>query len=346
MTLGELLFFTWSIAPVAFGAWASTPYARVVMPGVLTWFYRYLIGHFVLLLMIAQSLSVPHSLTFYLLASFCVWFLLYDYFNANKPDHLPLGIKLVALISVAKDGAATHSWPPKPSFGTTSAAVDGGQSSALQRAQPTEAARSRGIGLGLLGTHHFSADERGRLWAYERLFKARTKTLAANTEVNEATIAALRSDEQLHEAFERTIHLQDNPDEIRARVREEFQAEDDERAIRRAERQRRRAEHERGATEAAGKQEATTAQIEFDRRRREARLAGEVPPSLTAEDRFRQRAEQIAKYGSTGRFMPIAEEMRATLIAQRGGEEHLTDEDLDRIELIFAEARRQEESRS
>lgn len=343
MITNTILF--WALVPVAFGFWARTPIARVLTPRFITWFYRYLVAHTVVVFLAALLVApAPATIVYSSALVANLYFVYYDYYNANKPDALPIGVKMDALGDLTREALLNLIWPSRRRVSVSSARDKQPQSTELQRADPTDVTRS--LDLGLVGTNTVFKDDRGRLWAQGLLLKAGQNALVSKREFNEQAISTLRSDEQLQEAIERSQHRKFQPDAIRSRVRDEFETEDDERSIRRAERQERLARQESAAREAHGKREAAEAQIEFDRRRREARLAGEVAPSVTAEDRFRQRAEQIARYGSTGRFMPIAVEWRAKLIVERGGEEHLTEEDLNRIELIFAEARRLEESKS
>ncbi len=339
--------FLWAIVPVAFGFWARTPYARVLTPRFITWYYRYLVVHPVVILMAALAVWPTFSVQLACVIALLInlHFVWYEYFTANKPDALPIGIKFDAVADEARESLLNWIWPHRRSVSVSSVGKHKEMTIASPPGEPTDLARAGDIDLGIVGTHSPSLEARGKLWLYQLLFKAQEQTLAAKRKVNEEATLTLRSTEQLHEAIERTQHMRAKP-VIGDRVRDEFKVEEDERTIRQRERDERAADQDRKAKEAEAKRAAVEAQIELDRRRREARLAGEITPSLTAEDRFRQRAEQIAKYGSTGRFMPIAEELRAKLIAERGGEEHLTEEDLNKIELIFAEARRQEESKS
>lgn len=335
----EALFVHLSTVVIIFAGWAANPSPRVLMPRFLTWFYRYLILHTALAyIFLSFAESVYSQITFGLVAFLSLYCVLFHYFDANDPDRLPIGIKLLALVELAKDRLFDRSGSAPPDLPDAQS-----QSRALE---PSHPARSQGLDLAVMGTDPLSEDTRGRLWAIELLLKAQKRTAVAKREFNEEAIATLRSDEQLHEAMRRSQHWKQQPEVIAARAREDFETEADERAIRRAERQERLADQERARREAEGKLEATEAQIESEQRRRQARLTGDIAPPVSAEERFRQRAEQIVTYGSTGRFMPISEEWRIKLIAQRGGEEHLTDEDRERIELLFAEARRLEESKS
>jgi len=108
------------------------------------------------------------------------------------------------------------------------------------------------------------------------------------------------------------------------------------------------AQAELAAAEAAAELEDRKIALEQQKRRREE--AGNKQPRTSsqqsAEDVFRAQAEQILQHGATGRFIPIAEEMRQKLIDERGGEENLTDADREHIELMFEHARRKEESKS
>lgn len=331
MTTDEVLLLLWSAAPVLFGAWASTPHARALMPRVLTWFYRYLLLHIFLVILVGQSVT-SGAVGYFAIAVACIYFAMFDYFNADKPDGLPVGVKLEGLLSIAREGLAARSWP---------------QGSATpQRAEHSNASLAHGMDLGLLGTNPISANSRGRLWALEVMLKAHQKVLGAKRQFNEEAIATLRSDEHLQQEIQRTQHWKQDPHAIPDRVREEFEIEADERKIRREERRERLAQQERATKEADGKREAAEAQIEVDRRRRDVRLLGQEKPRETAEDQFRRQAEQILKLGASGRFLPIAEQCRADLIAERGGVEHLTEADHERLELIFQLAQRQEESKS
>lgn len=221
---------------------------------------------------------------------------------------------------------------------------DENRSTVLQRVERADLERAGDIDLGL--SQNPTWLERGRLWANERLSKAQTQALEAKQQLHAAAASFLRSQENLQEEIERHQHWKSNIDAIRERVRGEFDAEEDERAIRRAERRKRLAEIEREAKKAEGELATIEAQIEADRRRREANPLGDSRPISTAEDIFRLRVEQILNHGSVGRFMPIADEYRTKLIVERGGEEQLTDDDRARIELIFELARRQQESKS
>lgn len=346
MIVETLLF--WAIAPVLFGFWARTPYARVLTPRLITWYYRYLVVHTVVVLPLAALANSSYFLPKLMCVAAIVaslYFIWYEYFNASKPDALPIGIKVDAVGDLVRESVLNSIWPHRRRTPASSLADHKAITITSPRSEQTDLARASDIDLGIVGTQTPSLEARGKLWLYQHLFSAQEKTLAAKRKVNEEAALTLRSLEPLHEAIERAQHIRANA-VIGDRVRDEFKAEEDERTIRQRERDERAADQDRKAKEAEGKRAAAEAQMELDRRRREARLTGEVAPSLTAENLFRQRAEQIAKYGATGRFMPIAEEMRLKLIAERGGEEHLTDEDLNRIELIFAEARRMDESKS
>ena len=332
MTSGEVILHLWSMAPLPIAMWASTPHARAIMPRFLTWFYRYLIAHIFLLMLVGQSAG-SGAFGYFAMAVVCIYVVIYDYFDANRPDALPIGVKLDALLSLSFESLKARRWPqrspPSP-----------------QRTEDANASLAHGIDLGLLGTTPLSTSSRGKLWALETMLKAHEKVLTAKRSFNEEAIATLRSDEKLQEAYRRTQHWRHDSDAIAARVTDEFKAEADERQLRQKERDERAAEQERKTIIALTQQATAKAEAEVSRRRHEARLLGEVKPKETPEEKFRREAEQILEFGVSGRFGPIAHQCRVALIAKRGGEEHLTEEDHERLEFIFALAQRQEESKS
>ena len=329
MTFGDVIL----LAPLPFAAWASTPAARVLIPGFLTWFYRYLVVHVFLLAIVAQvHPSAIGAIGYFAASVVCIYFVMYDYFNANKPDDPPLGIKMMAVLSVTWESFSDR-WGLKRSGG------------ALERGAPADLASAGDINLGLAGTLTPSMGVRGKLWLHELMFKSQENALAAQRKTLEEAAANLRAQEKFAVEAERARHLRAKP-VIAERVRDEFKAEVEERTISQRERDQRSADEHRKAKEAQAKRKSAIAQIEFDKRRREVRLLGEEKPKETAEEQFRREAEQILKFGVTGRFGPIAEQCRVALIAERGGVEHLTEDDKERLELIFALAQRQEESKS
>jgi hypothetical protein len=183
------------------------------------------------------------------------------------------------------------------------------------------------------------------LWAHELITKAQRKVLAEKRLLNDEGVSFLRSQEHLQEAIERNHHWKANPHVIHDRVRDEFDAEEKERAIRRRERDKRWAQEDREAKAAEVELATFVARAEADKLRQNAPHSGGANKSETAEDIVRKQAKQILNHGSTGRFVPIAEEYRAELIDKRGGVEHLTDEDNERIELMFELAHHKQESK-
>lgn len=188
--------------------------------------------------------------------------------------------------------------------------------------------------------------ERGRLRAHERLAAAQTAVARAKEKLNTAIAAYLESQQAVHEQFERNELWHANIDVVRRRIQDEYDAEDHQRAVRRLERQLELAEAEQRAAEAEAQLEATQARLDAEKQRRDEKKNGQhAPKRPSREDSFRQEAELIKEHGVSGRFLPIAEAIRQELIAARGGEEYLTEEDRERIERIFALARRYEESK-
>ena len=173
------------------------------------------------------------------------------------------------------------------------------------------------------------------------------KTLAAKETRNEAAAAFLKSEEHLQEEVERNRHWKSNIGVIQDRVRAEFNAEDDARRINRLETDARLSELELQAAEARDALEAGMDKIEANRQRRQQKRSQEpkTDPKDKAEEAFRRDAEQILNYGAAGKYMGIAEEYRAKVIKERGGEQNLTYEDKERIELVFELARRHQESK-
>lgn len=329
MTFGDVIL----LAPLPFAAWASTPTARVLMPGFLTWFYRYLVVHVFLLAIVAQvHPSAIGAIGYFAASVVCIYFVMYDYFNANKPHDLPVGIKMMAVLSETWEREATR-WGLQRSGG------------ALERRVPTDLASAGDIDLGLTGTLTPSLAMRGKLWLYELMFKSQVNVLAAQRKTLEEAAANLRAQEKFAVEAERARHLRANP-VIADRVRNEFKVEKEERKISQRVRDQRSADEHRKATEAQRTRDSAIAQTELDKRRREARRLGEDKPKETAEEQFRRQADLILKVGAAGRFVSIAEQLRADLIKERGGLEHLTEEDRDRLDRIFVLAQRLEESKS
>ena len=69
-------------------------------------------------------------------------------------------------------------------------------------------------------------------------------------------------------------------------------------------------------------------------------------PQQSRADRLEQMTDDILRYGTTGLASKIARRKIEELIAERGGREHLTKDDEERIRLALAEALREDESKS
>jgi len=97
------------------------------------------------------------------------------------------------------------------------------------------------------------------------------------------------------------------------------------------------------------KHEAELARLRREEELKQAKQRGKVkqqrPSGPSRLERFREDIEQLMETGTLGSFMAIAEEYRQELIAERGGEEHLTEKDKENIELAFEHARRCQESK-
>lgn len=68
-------------------------------------------------------------------------------------------------------------------------------------------------------------------------------------------------------------------------------------------------------------------------------------PRESFESKFRRQAEDTLRHGDVGPAMKVAREVIDELIAKRGGEKNLTDEDLENIAFLKAEALRRDESK-
>ena len=73
--------------------------------------------------------------------------------------------------------------------------------------------------------------------------------------------------------------------------------------------------------------------------------SGPKPPRESFESKFRRQAKDTLQHGDVGLAMKVAREVIDELIAERGGEENLTDEDLENIAFLKAEALRRDESK-
>lgn len=96
-SMEKLLVFIWILAPVLFGLWARTNMARVLMPGLVGKFYKYAICHAVFFTLVALNNDTTYGMVFVLLiAAPCYYFWLFHYFSPHRPDHVPLGVRLLA----------------------------------------------------------------------------------------------------------------------------------------------------------------------------------------------------------------------------------------------------------
>lgn len=180
------------------------------------------------------------------------------------------------------------------------------------------------------------------LYRREVVLRAQAAVARAYADVQRQTKEASKEQRALEEEL---IHNEQwNPEVVRKRYERMYQAEDEEiehnHRLGQLRRQDELEEREHQLENARRRREIERKQLE-----RQAQGGAKRSSRATAEDAFRQEAEQIMEHGVSGRFLPIAEEFRQQLIHKRGGEEYLTDEDKERIERVFEAARRREESK-
>lgn len=183
--------------------------------------------------------------------------------------------------------------------------------------------------------------DRITLYRREVLFKAQAAVARAFADFQRATKDASTAQRELEEEL---IHNQEwDGDVVRRRYAAQYREEDArlEHDVRLADLER---QEELEAKEYALELARASRAAARTAAAREEAPTDRVKPS--AEDLFRAEAEQIMKHGFSGKFMGIAAEFREQLIKERGGEENLTDEDRERIEQVFALARRKQESKS
>jgi hypothetical protein len=99
MFLLELIVVSWGFGPSIFGFYARTSHARVLLPNVVSKYYFYLPIHAAIFGI--SSLFTPVSAELFMGLSIsvsCAWFFLFNYFDADQPDHVPLGVRLWAYL--------------------------------------------------------------------------------------------------------------------------------------------------------------------------------------------------------------------------------------------------------
>ena len=106
MFVFDLLIAVWYLGPLPFGLYARTNQARAIMPRIVGWYYKYVIWHGIFFAMVGLSNNrTPLAISVIVVGAICVWFWLFDYFDPDRPDYVPPGVRLWATLwpGVARD---------------------------------------------------------------------------------------------------------------------------------------------------------------------------------------------------------------------------------------------------
>lgn len=175
----------WALVAMLFGFCARTDVVRATMPRLTTAYYRHLpwaASFFpVFTLLVAPKYSEMQLC--FLASVTCFAFCLVDYFDADKPDYIPLGIKFWAHLSPAV--------PPRDQFGLVDSDI---------LAERTKQAASAPMSTAQAKAERYRAEVDARKLAVAKEYQdAQTALARAAREYNEAKLRAEEAKRRSHD---------------------------------------------------------------------------------------------------------------------------------------------------